>query len=1007
MTSLALALAMLWSRRGQAITLALLAMLAVASAVAAPAYLLAADRAIAAGQIATAAPSELSLVVRGARDAEAEEMAGGTSIDFTDVGRALIDMDGFSYVYSTEMATVGLERTNIFASRLVFRQDVCAHVRVVAGRCLAGEGDVLLGEQTAKRLGLTAGDGIRLSGARLNDDPIPKWEAAAAAKSLTVVGIYQPVEPAGAYWGTHGYFISGPDVGPGEPVFTNSITLPAMKQTVTMMAIDGIAAPGTFDIDRLDDVRADLTRVEEVSREVGAIQITTGMPHLFQRIEEGRDEARLLVPVLAVPLVLLACFSIYLTVGHGAEARQSELAVVALRGTRWWTRWWLATGESLAAVLAGALAGCLAGQLMVNAVAASLFPGVGADAGWTSLRYAPIAAAAALLAAVAALRRQLFSPVTTLLRRTRPERRRLQATEAVVVVLAVVAGGQLILSDGSLTGVGMFAPALLMLATTLLIGHALLPLVSRYAVRALHRGRLGVALAGLQLSRRPGAIRLFALLAATAAVAGYAVCAVDTAARGRAVQAELGTGADRVLTLEAVPRRRLLDAVRAVDPQGAYAMAVSQLYSGGPRPLAGLAVDSPRLAAVASWPRDAPDAGRVSERLRFTAPERPEFTGEDVVIRVTRGDTGSDVELRLILAVSSLTGLGERIVEFGEISAGTRDYRQRSAICVEGCRVSGIGIVGGSTSEVTGQVVIHEVRAAEPAGDAAPIRVTDPSRWWASQRGRLAAAAAAKDGLTFDVAVASGSGGAAWLRPVSTPTPVPMAYAGTMPDAGVITSLGGDAVPVTAVAELPAVPALGRTGTLVDLELADRLSVDEARAQQPQVWLNSAAPADIVERLGEQGLTVIADTSAGQVRARLDRQGPAVALWFHVLAGVLTVLLGAGALVLTIGVHRARRAEDLAVLRAQGLRPGQAAQATFWTYPVLVIIAALVGLLAGVAGWLLTGWALPLSGLKPPDLPLPGLPRLPVLLGVGTAVLLLYLGAALAGDRALRRRAVR
>jgi predicted lysophospholipase L1 biosynthesis ABC-type transport system permease subunit len=234
-----------------------------------------------------------------------------------------------------------------------------------------------------------------------------------------------------------------------------------------------------------------------------------------------------------------------------------------------------------------------------------------------------------------------------------------------------------------------------------------------------------------------------------------------------------------------------------------------------------------------------------------------------------------------------------------------------------------------------------------------------------------------------------------------------MASAGGMPPADVISSLGGDPLPVTRVASLPAVPQLGRTGTLVDLDLADRLAVDEARAQQPQVWLNSAAPADIVERLGEQGLTVVDDISARQVRAGLDRQGPAVALWFHVLAGVLTVLLGAGALVLTIAVDRARRAEDLAALRAQGLSAGQAAQATFWTYPVLVTIAGLVGLLVGVACWLLTGWALPLAGLTPPDLPLPGLPRIPVLLGVAAGVLLLYLAAATAGDRALRRRVER
>ena len=55
---IALVLAMVWTRRGQAVTLALLSLFAVAAAVAAPAYMRAADRAVSAGQFATALPAE-------------------------------------------------------------------------------------------------------------------------------------------------------------------------------------------------------------------------------------------------------------------------------------------------------------------------------------------------------------------------------------------------------------------------------------------------------------------------------------------------------------------------------------------------------------------------------------------------------------------------------------------------------------------------------------------------------------------------------------------------------------------------------------------------------------------------------------------------------------------------------------------------------------------------------------------------------------------------------------
>ncbi|MEU8661499.1 FtsX-like permease family protein [Actinoplanes philippinensis] len=537
---ISLVLAMVWNRRGQAVTLALLAMLAVASAVAAPAYLIAAERAVAAGQIATAPTSELTLVARRTSDS-LQEPSRSVGIKFPDVGRVLLlGLSGFTFYHSAEVPTVGLLPTRDVPTRFVFRQDLCAHLQLTAGRCLAGEGDVLIGEKTAQQRDLTPGDTFSLTAARSNGLARPPvWDPDGAPKKLTVAGIYRPTEPTSAYWGLHGYFVSGDGIGPGEPVFTTAGTLDTMQRTTTAMAIDGIAQPGTLDVDRLDQLRADMLRLDATAAELeDSLQFDSGIPHLLDRIDEGHAAARHLVPVLAVPLVLLACFTIYLTVGYGAEGRQSELAVVALRGARWWTRWWLATGESLVAVLAGAVAGCLAGQLLVNGVAAALFPGVGSAPAFTSLRYAPVAAAAALVAAVAAQRRQLISPVTRLLRRTPPaDRRRLAAAEAVVVVLAIAAGSQYFLSAEPLVGVGLFAPALIVLALGLIAARLLLPLVNRYAVGALGRGRLGVALAGLQLSRRPGAGRLFALLVASVAVAGYAACTVDTAARGRDVEA--------------------------------------------------------------------------------------------------------------------------------------------------------------------------------------------------------------------------------------------------------------------------------------------------------------------------------------------------------------------------------------------------------------------------------------------------------------------------------------
>ncbi|HWS35652.1 MAG TPA: FtsX-like permease family protein [Actinoplanes sp.] len=990
---ISLVLAMVWTRRGQAVTLALLALLAVASAVAAPAYLIAAERAVAAGQIATAPNNELSMVVSRIADPRMDGEAG-SGITFPDAGQVLLDLPGFTYHHSAEMAAVGLEETLDFPTRLVFRQEICAHVRLVSGRCLEGEGEVLLGERTAQRRGLVPGDPVELSAAEQNNESNPPtWMSVTAPKPLTVVGTYRVADSTGAYWGQHGYFVSGAGVSSGEPAFTNAVTLGEMERVATVLTIDGVARPGTIDIERLGELRADLTRIDGTAQELERIQFTSGIPRLLDRIDEGRAAARLLVPVLAVPLVLLACFTIYLTVGYGAEGRQSELAVVALRGARWWTRWWLATGESLVAVLAGAVAGSLAGQLLVNAVSAALFPGVGAEPAVSSLRYAPLAAVAALIAAVVAQRRQLVSPVTRLLRRS-PARdhRRLAATEAVVAALAVATGAQFALAEDPLTGAGLFAPAFIVLALALVAARLLLPLVNLLAVRALHRGHLGLALAGLQLSRRPGAGRLFALLVATAAIAGYAVGAVDTAAQGREVAARLGTGADRVVTVQPLTRHDLLRAVRALDPGGTFAMAVVRL-PGGSVSVPGLAFDSGRLAAVAAWPDGATGPRTVQRLLRPAAAEPPALATRDILIDATTTTAG---EMRMVVSVSSVAGHGDALVEMGYLKNGRHRYLQRTDVCRDGCRINGIRFSGaGGASTTTGQVILHQLNTTVPA----PL--TEPARWRAAGEGRLAAA---PDGLRADVEVTASVAEVVWIQPVVTPYPMPMAYAGTLPADPLITGVAPAGVPLAGAVALPVIPAAGGQSALVDLEYLDRLAVDPKPVIDPEVWLGPAAPADVTERMAAHGLVTVVGTSTAEVRAGLDEQGPAVAVWFHLLAAVLAALLGAGALALTVAVDRVRRTEDLTALRVQGLRPGPAGRATRWTYPVLVVIATAVGMLVAALTWQLTGWALPLAGLNPPDVPLPAWPGpLPLLAATG-AVLAVEAVVALLGGRDLRHR---
>ncbi len=999
---ISLVLAMVWTRRGQAVTLALLALFAVASAVAAPAYLLATNRAVGAGQIATATPAERGLVISGRQDMRSD--SGGP--DLAGVGAALIDLPGFRYVYSAEFPAIGIERTDRVASRLVFRQDACAHLRIVAGRCLIGEGEVVIGTHTAERLTLAAGDPVTMTAAVFNEDPRrPVFLPDGQPHRLTVAGVYTVPDPAETFWGTHSYFTTVPDRPPAEPVFVGAATMTTMDHGVTTIAIDGTAGPAALAIDGLPALRAGLAGLQQNTAKLGAgVQVTTEMPAMLDRIDAGRAAARVVVPVLAVPLVLLACFSIFLAVSYGAQGRQPELAVVALRGVRWWHRWWLAAGESLVAILAGALAGCVAGQLVVNLVAAARFPGVGADPDWSSLRYAPLAAAAALGAAVLAQRRQLLSPVAALLRRNPVTANgpRALVVEAVVVLLAVVSAVQLAVSGGELTGLGLLAPAFVMLALALLAARALLPLVTRLAAGALARGRPGLALAGFQLARRPGAQRLFALLVATVAVAGYAAAAVDVAARGRVVQAGVGVGADRVVTVQPVSRSRLLATVRRIDPDGRFAMAAVRLPSNDASTGRGLAVDTTRLAAVATWPDGATPAGDVAGLLRPPTAEPVTIAGRDLTVDATTTGFAGGVDLRLNVAVSSLTGLGDSVVNLGELRGGRQRYQQRVEICRDGCRVNGIelqplNVVVG----IEGRVELHSLGTVNPVVTLPTTELADPARWRPPPGSELAGG---PGGLRIEVNAPNGLPGGAWLRPATAPLPLPAAGAGRKPLGDTVTGLDSRPTVVTRVAELPAVPVLGVRGQLVDLEYADRLAVDAGQAVTPQVWLNAQAPPDILDRLAAEGLTVTGDTRSGQIRRQLAEQGPALAVGFHVLAGVLAVLLGAGTLVLAAAVDRTRRVEDLSALRAQGLSRAAVRRATLGTYPVLVAIAAVMGALTAAAGWAVTGWALPLAGLDPPELPLPLWPGPLAVPAATLGVLALLAAVAAATGRHLYRR---
>jgi hypothetical protein len=994
----------LLARRGQALALAVLSLFAVAAAVAVPAYQYAVDNAVVAAEVAAAPPGGRSLSLTASVDARALGPSGDANDpDLANIGAAIVQVPGFTQVIGQDYPVVGLEPDPQSTTAMVFRQDACANLTIVDGRCLIAQGEVVVGEKTAQRLGKGPGDLVALTYARVTSTPSGALTVVpdGLAKIVEVVGVYRVTDPADQYWGNHGFFEPDRAGQRGEPLFTGAPTVAVMDHGTANQTIDATVDPAALRPDQLDTIGAQVGDVLRRTDGLNGVTVTSGIPDLLGQIAGGRRLARQVVPVIAVPLVLLALFVIFLVVGYGTEARRPELAALRLRGTRWWLRWWVAAGETVLPVVAGAVLGFLAGQLAVAAIATGRFGATTVSFfNLSFIWYGLSAALGALLATLLAQRRTLATPVVDLLRSVpvTVARWRLLAGEIVVVVLTAVVLAQLWLFDKSLLGVGLFAPALVILALGLLISHLLPPVAARVGSRALRRGRLGAALAAFQLARRPGVQRIFLLLSAAVALLAFAASAVDVAAQDRSVAATVGTGAPRVVTVDRVTRSQLLQAVRAVDPDGRFAMAVAEVPPGRPGEAPKLAIDSSRLAQATVWPDGSLSAARAAQLLHPPSGEPVIFPSEDIAIDVTVAGANPSAPVNLVVVVSSVTGRGTATVPLGALNNGPYTYQQSVPECAGGCRLAGLHVVTGgiSSNSFAIRMTLRGLRSTSPDREAlASTQVAEAGRW----RTANATVSAVAGGLQADFTVRDGSLGG-WLQPADAPYPLPVVTTAPVTE---IAGLDGRPIPVIPAGRVEALPRLGKTGTLVDLEYADRISTDAGPARDPQVWLGAAAPADVLRRLGDHGLVVTGDRTVATTHRRLDRQGAALALPFHPFAGALAVLLAAGSLVLVAAVDRRRRAADFGALRAQGLGRTAVGQAVRWAYPLLVAAAAVVGLAIGLAAWFAAGWAVPVLDTGQDALPLPLVPRPLPVLAAWLAATTVLTGVALLAGRDLHR----
>ncbi|MGX6603100.1 FtsX-like permease family protein [Micromonosporaceae bacterium Da 78-11] len=980
-------------RRAQATMVLVLAGLAAAVAAAGPWYATTVA-ARAAGARVDAAPAA-HRVVQVHRTGDLGADPRGTLDTFAASVRGLLPLPGAT-------AILGLAQEMSYRNPrsgdtpttlpIAYRDGFCAHVRLT-GDCPASAGEVAISRAAATRLQLDAGDPVGLRGS-----------VAVGAVPLRVTAVYERSDPDGVYW-TDPLFVAKADL---DPVFTMLDTFRQAQLARPTLAYD---VPVPVELLR-GDAGYDLNAVLNAAGPLTAAaqyELTNEVGQLADQVVDDRYAVTRGVAVMLGQVLVLAWFAIGLAGRFTGRDRRGDAGLLKLRGNSRFSVLRLAIGQHLVPLTGGALLGWPAGILAAWALTgqlpltAELWPALLLSAGAVAI---VLAGGLLVLTGLDALAQS--ASVATLLRRV-PSARHDWRSGVLDLALILLAAGAVYQarSGGPGSGLGVVAPVLAALAVGLLLARLLRTIADRAGGVAVRAGRLRSGLTAVQVSRQPGTDRVFALI--VVAVALFALTAGGLAAgrTDRDRRSVLELGAARVLTVQAQSRTQLGYAVRSADPGGRQAMAVVVDRTVNP-PL--LAVDSPRLAAVATW---RPEYGDVRALAAVPPPPPlPLITGGSLALRV-HSDRAQPTELDLLLQHEA-TGAGVRVA-FRGVRAGEQTVTVAVPGCTAapGCRIVSWQLSSPITAEgrpAQGGVTIRSLAQLNPAAqilDAA--RLADVSRWRTDFIGVAVRATTDAGGLTMSPPDREqGSiGNAVYAADSALPLPIvaagPPAPAWRFDDAS-LNGAGGAAVPVQVVATARLLPVLGAAGILTDLDAARRIAGDAQLGGEYQVWLTADVPPALLDALRREGLTVVADRTATARAAALGRASGVVTGPFGLFAAGVAVLLAAAMVAVAATVDREPQTEQLRALRAQGL-PRRTAVAVSYAGP-----AGLVA--AGVFGGLLAALiARPVAAVVAPPfddgwrvIPPPGaLGWAPLVVTLGAAALVLGLTAWLS-VRPLARR---
>ena len=906
----------------------------------------------------------------------------------------------------------------------------CSAYVITDGDCPAVKGQVMISSGDAERQQLLVGDKITFSLARSADATLTVVGLYDAAASAEKAALIRPGTTQGVLAGIKGDALVTPVEQAAElPLPVTVVARVTLQPDITLAELPRVSS----------SIEATKAAVNAQGRLVAFL---SDIPGILDRVDQQARAAQVLILVTGVQALFLAIFALAVVLQRIGRARAAEWGVGRLRGVprlRWLGSIYL---EPLVALLLGLPLGFAAGVGVATAAA-----GWGLRAGtvvepwrWPVLASAGAATVIAVGALVAVSLRSLRQPLADLVQQ-QAESRRLGVAGAVahatVFMLAAATIYQLVsggLLDGSGGQLGLLAPGLLALAVALLAVRGAVLAVRRVTSRPPRS--LAALVVGRHAARTPSTLNPAMIIAVGVALAVFATQVLALSVRNQGLRADADTGASTVLTVSAGRGVDLLTAVRAADPDGRYAMAVQDTAVGdysGPSRL--VAVDSTRLDSVAAWSPAWAGVADVAAALRGPVTPAIELRGTTLTVDLT-DVRAKAMELpdptapnavnpppppELVITVQS-QGVW-RTVNLGRLERSAQPVAQRLTAelpCADGCRLVAIGLQARTNQPYEATFTITGIGTdQQPAADSHSwLQAGD--RWREQSANQTVPDQVANviptpeaAGLAVKAFDSKGSGLVS-MSPTDTADPLPAVLApGTSVEpvpgqegVGYGVGLDGQQQKLRVLGQASILPRALNYGVLVDLGNASGISDPVSSQAIDQVWLAPDAPAEIEQRLTEQGLQIQSRESLAENRAALESQattrGAAVAMIISAAALLLTLL----ALVAARWSDAGHRAADWRALREGGVAPRQLRRLVGVEVAVPAVLAVLVGLLSGAAAATLAAPRLPLVDLSTPGPPLDlSLQWCPIgLIGVGMiAAIVVVAGIAAVAEIRPRR----